>query len=110
MEGVKELCKEYARRRKTLRKVEADFKQTDLNTSFEFFDEAAFAELMREVSEQFDHLSPKVQKVIQLYYGEGKTYSNIAKDLNSSPDAIRKQNSRALEIIRRKLLLFLSFF
>jgi RNA polymerase sigma-70 factor (family 1) len=107
---VRNSCIDFLRKKKTVRKAESELKKTETDSDFEYFDEVAFAELVRQVSDYIEELPPKVQKVFHLYFTEGKKHKEIANDLNSSPEAIRKQKARALKIIRQRFLLIFSFF
>ena len=97
------------RKKKVMIKAELQLKNNN-NSDSEYFDEVAFAEMIREIFEHIERLPATMQKVFKLYYIEGKKYKQIANELNSSSEAVRKQKTRALKIIRQKLLLLLNFF
>lgn len=73
-------------------------------------DEITHAEVVRQVYGLIGVLPPQMQRVVKLYYLEGKNYKEIAGHLNSSPETVRKQRTNALHILRQKLLLFLIVF
>ena len=80
------------------------------DAEFEYFDEVAFAEMVRQVFERIEELPANTQLIFKLYYIDGKKYREIADEINSTPEAIRKQKIRALKIIREKFLLFMRIF
>jgi len=43
-----------------------------------------------------------MRKVFKLYYLHGKSYSEIAKELNKSEGTIRNQKKQALRLLRNK--------
>lgn len=102
---VRNSCIDFLRKRKSRRKAETQLKNCNSDSDFGYFEEAAFSELVRQVSDHIGDLSPMVRRVFKLYYEDGKNYKEIANDLHSSPEAIRKQKSRALDTIRQKLRL-----
>ncbi len=59
------------------------------------------AEIARELHKQIATLSPALQKVIQLYYIEGKSNREIARDLEIEPDTVTRQRLRALVALRK---------
>ena len=93
-----------------MNKAELQLIKSNSDLDFEYFDEVAFAEMIREIVGHIEELPSNMQKVFKLYYIEGKKYKQIASELNSSPEAVRKQKTRALKIIRQKFLLLLTFF
>ena len=63
--------------------------------------------MMRLLNDHLAELPLKVQQIIKLYYIDGKKYHEIASEVESTPEAVRKQKERALEILRKKFLFFL---
>jgi RNA polymerase sigma-70 factor (ECF subfamily) len=108
--AVRNRCVDFLRRKKVMKKAELQLVKDNSDLDFEYFDEVAFAEMIRQVAKHIEGLPSKMQQVFRLYYIEGKKYKQIATELNSSPEAVRKQKVRALKLIRQKLLLLLSFF
>jgi len=108
--AVRNKCLDFLRRKKVMKASEIQLIKAGSESDFEYFDEVAFAEMIREIVRHIEELPSTMKKVFKLYYIEGKKYRQIAKELNSSPDAVRQQKVRALKIIRQKLLLFLTFF
>ena len=101
---VRNKCVDFLRKRKTMEKATFHIAR---DREFNYFDEGAFAEMIRQVEEYLAEFSPKIQKIIKLYYVDGKKYHEIAGEVKSTPEAVRKQKARALQIIRKK---FLSLF
>jgi len=91
-------------------KAELQLIKNNNDSDFEYFDEVAFAEMIRKIVQHIDDLPSNMQAVFKLYYIEGKKYKQIASELNSSAEAVRKQKTRALRIIRQKFLFLLTFF
>jgi RNA polymerase sigma-70 factor (ECF subfamily) len=108
---VRNKCLDYLRKKKIISKAKK--RLTNENAEFEYFDEVAFAETVRQVMSHINELPLKVQQIFKLHYVESKRHQEIAKEINSTPDAIEKQKNRALKSIRQKLLLvftFISYF
>ncbi len=103
-------CVDSLRKKKVMKKAELQLIKSNSNFNFEYFDEVAFAEMIRQIVDHIEELPSKMRQVFKLYYIEGKKYKQIACELNSSPEAVRKQKTRALKIIREKFLFLLSFF
>ena len=108
--AVRNKCLDFLRKKKVIKKSELQLIKTNTDSDFEYFDEVAFAEMIRKILGHLEELPSNMQKVFKLYYIEGKKYKQIASELNSSPEAVRKQKARALKIIRQKFLLLLAFF
>ncbi len=108
--AVRNKCLDFLRKKKVMKAAEIQLIKADNDSDFEYFDEVAFAEMIRQIDDHIEELSSTMQKVFKLYYIEGKKYKQIAKEVHSSPEAVRKQKIRALTIIRQKLLLLLTLF
>lgn len=108
--AVRNRCLSYLRKKKLIKKVELKLIKAGENEDFEYFDEVAFAEMIRQVMGHIDDLPTRMQKVVQLYFLEGKKFKQIAAELHSTKGAVRKQKDRALDIIRKKFLLLRAFF
>lgn len=101
--AVRNQCIDHLRRKKIKMRVEAELIITESHHETDFFDELVFAELVRQVLEHIEQLPDHNQRILKMYFSGGQTYKAIAKRMNSSAEAVRKQKSRALEIIRAKL-------
>ena len=93
-------CVDVLRKRKTTENAQREL--TERNPDPDCFDETAFAEMMRLLNDHLAELPLKVQQIIKLYYVDGKKYHEIASEVESTPEAVRKQKERALKILRRK--------
>ena len=80
-----------------------------LQDNFEFisFKEEIKTQTLAIVLEAIEELPPVTQKVFKLFYLEGKSYDQIAEELNRSKETIRSQKKNGLTMIRKKLLFFL---
>jgi len=107
---VRNRCLDFLRKKKVIRKAELQIIKSKTDWDFVYTDEVAFAEMIQQIEGHIEELTSRMQKVIKLYYVEGKKYKQIASELNSSPEAVRKQKTRAIKIIRQKFFIFLSFF
>lgn len=107
---VRNKCLDFLRKKKVVRKAELQLIKNNNDLDFEYFDEVAFADMIPQIVDYIKELPAKMRQIFKLYYIEGKKYKQIANELNSSPEAVRKQKARALKIIRRKFLLLLSIF
>ena len=108
--AVRNRCLDFLRKKKVMNKAELQLIKNTSDLDFEYFDEVAFAEMIREIVGHIEELPSTMQKVFKLYYIEGKKYKQIASELNSSAEAVRKQKTRALKIIRQKFLFLLTFY
>jgi len=108
--AVRNRCVDFLRKKKVIKKAQLQLIKTENDLPLEYFDEVAFAEMIRQIVGHIEDLPLKMQQIFKLYYVEGKKYNQIAIELNSSPEAVRKQKARALKLIREKFLFLLSFF
>ena len=99
--AVRNKCVDALRKKKTIQKAKLILAEND-NTDPEYFDELAFAEMMRLLNEYLRELPSKIQDIIKLYYIDGKKYHEIASEIKSTPEAVRKQKARAINAIRKK--------
>ena len=107
--SVRNRCVDVLRKKKVIQKAKLQLVKNNEN-DFEYFDEVAFAEMMRELGGYLAELPSKVQEIIKLYYLDEKKYHEIANEINSTPEAVRKQKARALKIIRQKFLFLFCLF
>jgi RNA polymerase sigma-70 factor (family 1) len=101
--SVRNRCLDFLRKKKVMNKAELHLIRSNNNLDFDYFDEVAFAEMIREITEHIEELPSNLKKVFKLYYLEGKKYNQIATELSSSPEAVRKQKARALAILKKKI-------
>ncbi|MGN6352963.1 MAG: sigma-70 family RNA polymerase sigma factor, partial [Parafilimonas sp.] len=103
---VRNRCIDYLRQQKVRTKA-ATHLQPD-ETDDLYFDELAFAEMLRQVLEHLEDLPTNMGTVLKQYYLQGKKLKEIAKELSTTPDAVRMQKTRALKLLKQKFsLLFL---
>ena len=107
--AVRNKCLDLLRKRKVIKKAELQIVRNN-DLEFEYFDEVAFAEMVRQVVERIEELPANTQKIFKLRYLDGKKYGEIANEINSTPEAVRKQKTRALKILREKFLFLFSWF
>ncbi|MBS1738453.1 MAG: RNA polymerase sigma-70 factor [Bacteroidetes bacterium] len=108
--SVRNACIDFIRKKQVREKARLQLIKNNIEEDFEYFDEVAFAEMMRQVFEHIEELPKTMQRVLRMHYLQGKKYKEIADGLETSPDAIRKQKERAIKIIRQKLLLLFNIF
>jgi RNA polymerase sigma-70 factor (ECF subfamily) len=106
---VRNKCVDLLRKKKVIQKAKLQLTKNNEN-DFEYFDEVAFAEMIRQLDGYLDDLSSKVQEIIKLYYVDGKKYHEIAAEINSTPEAVRKQKARALKAIRQRFNFLFALF
>ena len=76
------------------------------------FEHMVRSEVYRLIHSALKDLSAGNQKVVTMYYLEGKTTGQIARELNLSPNTINTQKTRGLEALRKKFkgpILFLFY-
>ena len=98
---VRNKCVDLLRKKKVIQKAKLQLVKNN-ESDFEYFDEVAFAEMIRQLEGYLAELPEKVQQIIKLYYVDEKKYHEIASEINSTPEAVRKQKMRMLKIIRGK--------
>jgi len=101
---VRNSCITYIRRKTVLSKGIVYLQNNADN--FEYFDELAFAEMVRLVLKHIEALPAKTGIIIKKYYLQGKRHKKIAVELSSTENAIQIQKNRAIKLLRKKLLLF----
>jgi len=66
--------------------------------------EMIHAETIRQVVAVLQTLPPKCRQVFRLFFLQGKSYDEIARELQISPHTVRNQKIRAIRLIREKML------
>lgn len=61
-------------------------------------------ELALQITNEIDRLPPKMAVVFRKSRLENKSYKEIAEELNIAENTVKKQVSRALQLVREKLL------
>jgi len=107
--AVRNRCVDLLRKKKVIQKAKLQLVKNNEN-DFEYFDEVAFAEMIRQVFGHIEELPASTQQVFKLYFFDGKKCSDIANEINSTPKAVRKKKERALKSIRQKFLFLFTWF
>jgi len=107
--SVRNACIDFIRKKEVKEKAKLQHAAVD-QADDTHFDELAFSEMMRLIMDQIHKLPLIMQQVVKMHYLDGRKYSEIAEDLHTSPDAVRMQKTRAIKMIRQKLLFFICFF
>lgn len=68
------------------------------------FEQLVRTELYHLLHNALKELSPGNQKVISMYFLEGKNTNEIAQELNLHPSTVKTQKTRGLEALRKLLL------
>lgn len=103
---VRNRCIDYLRKQKlNSRTIDLMQKAED---DFEYFDELAFAEMMRQVLDNIATLPETMATILNEHYLKGRKYKDIAKQLSTTPNAVKLQKARAVKLLKQKLTLFLS--
>lgn len=100
---VRNRCIDYVRKKKVITKA-TNYLQNN-EDDVEYFDELAFAEMMRQVIERIEELPANMSTILKEYYLQGKKYKDIANEHATTPDAVRMQKTRAIKLLQQKLLL-----
>jgi len=98
---VRNRCIDYVRRKKVATKATSYLRIVEDGP--EFFDELAFAEMMRQIIDHIENLPTKMGTILNKHYLEGKKLTEIAHELGSTPDAVGAQKRRAIKLLKRKL-------
>ena len=69
------------------------------------FDDIVHAETMRLLYETADQLPGQCKQLFKLYFVEGKGIQEIAEELQLSPSTVKTQKYRAVESLRKKIIL-----
>ena len=107
--AVRNRCVDLLRKKKVIQKAKLQIPKIG-DDNFEYFDEVAFAEMIRQVFGHIEELPASSQQVFKLYFFDGKKCSEIANEINSTPKAVRKKKERALKSIRQKFLFLFTWF
>ena len=103
---VRNSCIDHIRKSSVAAKATLHLQQSDQET--DYFDELVFAEMVRQVLEHIEALPANMRHIVDQYYLQGKKYNHIASELSTTPDAVRMQKTRAIKLLKEKLL-FLCF-
>ena len=101
---VRNRCIDYVRRQKIMRKVKTYLQSNEEDA--EYFDELAFAEMVRLVLDHIETLPPRTGNILKKYYLQGKKQKKIAAELSITENAVGMQQRRAIKLLKKKLLFF----
>lgn len=99
---VRNRCIDYTRKQKVRTKAAIHLEPNEAEEVY--FDELAFAEMLRKVLEHLEDLPSNMSTVLKKYFLQGKKHKAIAEELSTTPDAVRMQKKRALKLLQQKLL------
>ena len=97
-------CINYLKKKKVITKATSHLLHTDEDV--EYFDELAFAEMMRQVIEHIEELPATMKTIIKEYFLQGKKHKAIANQLSTTSNAVQLQKARAIKLLKQKLFLF----
>lgn len=106
--SIRNACIDFIRKKQVREKARLQILRNNNEENFEYFDEIAFAEMMSQIVNYIEELPVNTQKIFRLYYFEDKKHSEIANEINSTPEVVQKQKERAIKKIRKNFIL--SFF
>jgi RNA polymerase sigma-70 factor (family 1) len=99
---VRNACIDHLRKVKRLRVNEQGLQTTNtieqsvLHTIVE-------TETVQQIVHTIDRLPPQCGRIFKLFYLYGKSYKEIAKELNLSPQTVRNQKQRAAKLIKKMI-------
>jgi RNA polymerase sigma-70 factor (family 1) len=98
-------CIDYVRKKQVIHKATSYLQGRGEEEGY--FDELAFAEMMRQVINHIEELPASMITILRKYYLQRKKYKEIANELATTPDAVRMQKKRAIKLLKEKLLFVL---
>lgn len=93
----------YLRKEKSRSRIEKVAASTDIEFNSPY-DHLIRTETYRIIHSALKELAPGNQKVLTMYYLEGKTTGEIANELGVHPSTVKTQKLRGMEALRKKLL------
>lgn len=97
---VKNRCIDHVRKEKVIKKAERYLQSHE--EVFEYFDELAFAEMMRQVIAGIEELPGGVSSVIKQHFFEGKKLKQIAHEFSISADSAHMKKTRGLKLLKQR--------
>jgi RNA polymerase sigma-70 factor (ECF subfamily) len=103
-------CLDYLRQEKRRKTYPTDFSDTnELDEEFSIEEavieqELITLELMERIVERIQKLPDQCGRIFRMTFYDGKSTQEIAKALDISPETVRSQKRRALELLRMGLL------
>jgi RNA polymerase sigma-70 factor (ECF subfamily) len=108
---TKNACFNHIKQLKRRKLAHEEILYTSEKESENLLDEAVETELITLIFRESSSLTRTCRKIIQLHYGEGLTYKEIAQQMHISVENVRVQHANALNALRLLLkskdLLFL---
>jgi len=99
-------CINYLRKKQVATKAVPHLQ--NINEDLEYFDELAFAEMMRQILGHLEELPANMTTILKQYYLEGRKHKEIAAKLSTTSNAVQLQKARAIKLLKQKLLLFIN--
>jgi RNA polymerase sigma-70 factor (family 1) len=62
------------------------------------------SETIDQILQTIGKLPPQCRRIFRLFYLHGKSYNEIAQELNLSPQTVRNQKQRAAKLLRKMIL------
>jgi len=94
---------DYLRNEKMRNGKETDAAVPDISLNSPY-DQLIRTETYRLIHSALKELSPGSQQIISMYYLEGKSTGDIARELKLHPSTVKTQKQRGLELLRKKIL------
>ena len=99
-------CINYLKKKQVITKAAAYLQ--NINEDVEYFDELAFAEMMRRILLHIEYLPATMSTILKKYYLQGKKHKEIAGGLSATPNAVHLQKAKAIKLLKQKLLFLLT--
>ncbi len=103
---VRNRCIDYLRQQKVRAKAAIHLQPTESDE--EYFDELAFAEMLRQVLEHIEGLPANMNTILKKYFLQGKKHKEIARELSTTENAVQLQKAKAIKLLKQKLLFLIS--
>lgn len=97
------------KKNKTKAKFENELTYLGPNNEESVLEKIIYEDKMEEALTAISNLPKGCQQVIRMIYLEGKTYKEIAKELNLSINTVRNHRSRGIMLIKKYLLTAILF-
>lgn len=91
---------DHLRKVKRLQSSREDYTRLAQATETTILHSMIESETLARIIRNMDLLPPKCRKVFRMIYLQNKTYSEVAREMNISPDTVRKQKVRAIRLIK----------
>jgi RNA polymerase sigma-70 factor (ECF subfamily) len=108
---VRNACLDELRKVKRMAVNEEGLRYIQPHTEAPVLQRLIQSETLSQILQTLKNLPPKCSQVFQLFYLQGKSHEEIARQLNISPHTVRNQKLRAIRLIREKMrILWLLIF